>query len=128
MLPIGLLAFSIAGIIGLFALKNREAKTGRVLAPGLRAVADIRALELKALLTKMQEEVEKTPSASVRFARIAVHDMALGFASLARFLEDRAHQLADMVSHKHRFERREPRNEFLKRVGEPKNGNGHGAN
>lgn len=121
-ISIALLVLSIAGIMGLFMLKSWEQKSGRVLAPALRQSADFQARELKALLTRTQAEIEKMPSASVRLARMAVHDLALGFAKLASFLERQAHNLADLVSHKHRFERREPRSEFLKRVGEPKNG------
>lgn len=121
---IGLLVFSIVGITGLFSLKRWEENNGRVFAPSLRQKADAQALELKEFLNKLQMEIEEMPSVSVKFARIAVHDLALGFAGLANFLERQAHNLADLVSHKHRFERREPRNEFLKRVGESKSRNG----
>jgi len=125
-LAIGLLIFSIVGITGLFTLKNWEERSGRVLAPGLRAGADVRALEFKAFLFWCLRQLEETPSIALRIARILIHDLALAFAAFARWLERQARRLADMVSHKHRFERREPRNEFLKRVGEPKNGNGGG--
>ena len=121
---IGMLIFAIAGITGLFTLKNFEEKSGHVFFPRLRALADRKSLELKALLVRMRAELENAPQIFAKFSRIVVHDLALGFAAFARWLEGQAHRLADMVGHKHRFERRESRNEFLRRVGEPKNGNG----
>jgi len=125
-LAIGFLIFSIAGIAGLFTLKNWEGNRGRAFAPSLRSSADMRALELKGFLLWSRREIGELPPLLVRLARVGVHDLALGFAALASWLERQAHRLADLVSHKHRFERRESRNEFLRRVSEPKNGRGNG--
>jgi hypothetical protein len=115
---------SLLGIAGLFGLKYLEEKRQRVVAQELRLRADGRALEFKVWLENSRGELQKLPPALLRFSHIAIHDAALGAAASARFIERQAHHLADMVSHKHHFERREPRSEFLKRMTEHKNGNG----
>lgn len=115
-------AASLVLIVALFALKYWEMRRQRTAFAGLRARADRRALEIKALLLRSGEEAQRIPPTLLYLSRIAVHESALGLALLARVLERQAHNVADMMSHKHRFERREPQNEFLKQVGEYKNG------
>jgi|SRR3989344_3740278 len=115
---------SLAGTVALFVLKQWEERTGRTLAPTVHRYLDVRALQGKELLVALQADLEKLPPELVHLAHIAVHTGALEVARLARFLEAQAHRLADFVSHKHRFERRAPRSEFLKKVIEHKNGNG----
>jgi len=53
-----------------------------------------------------------------------VREAALGLAASARYLERQAHRLADLVSHKRGFERRETKSEFLKQVTDFKASNG----
>ena len=115
---------SLLGIVGLFGLKHWEEKKQRVVAQDMRTRADGRALEFKTWLENSRGEFKKLPPALLRFSRIAIHEAALGAAASARLIERQAHRLADMVSHKHHFERREPRSEFLKRMTEHKNGTG----
>ncbi|MEK7093673.1 MAG: hypothetical protein AAB927_04300 [Patescibacteria group bacterium] len=115
---------SLLGIAGLFFVKHREEKRQRVIAQDLRLRADERALEFKTWLENSRGELKKLPPELLRLSRIAIHEAALGAAASARFLERQAHRLADMVSHKHHFERREPRSEFLKQMTEHKEGNG----
>ena len=55
---------------------------------------------------------------AVLLSRFLVHEAALGIARAARYSERQAHRLADMVSHKRGFERRETRSEFLRKVSE----------
>lgn len=107
---------SLIGIAILFGIKAWEVRNGRVLAPVARTRADIGALRVKALLDLAQEEVQKVPPAIIYIARLLLHETALGTAALARTLERQAHRLADTVSHKHRFERRESRSEFLRQM------------
>ncbi len=112
---------SFAGIVGLFSLKYWEEKNERELIPALRKHADAQALELKQLLLLYKGEMRKVGPASIKLARVLLHDLALSFAALSRASERQAHRLADMVSHKRSFVPREAKNEFLKKVGEYKN-------
>lgn len=116
--------FSLAGILGVFGLKQHEEHTGRKFAPELREKLDVRALRFKELLIALEKDAEKLPPEALHFGRLSVHKLALGAAYLARALERNAHRLADLVSYKGRFTRRAPRSEFLKKVAEHKNGNG----
>jgi hypothetical protein len=113
---------SFLGIIVIFGLKYWERRTERTLAPAFREKIDVRALQLKELLTAVRMDLAKLPPALVRLSRFFVHETALGFAFLARIAEKQSYRLADLVSHKHRFEKRETRSEFLKKVSEHKNG------
>jgi len=84
----------------------------------------MRAQQVKELLDAARVDLAKVPPEGVRLFRIGIHMLALGFAALARTAERYAHRLADLVSYKHRFEKRDTRSEFLKKVSEHKNGNG----
>ncbi len=117
---------SFAGITALFGLRYWEIHAQRFLAPALRERFDARALQAKELLVAARIDLAKLPPALLRLTRIIIHEAALGFAILARIAEKQAHRLADFVSHKHRFEKRETRSEFLKKVSEHRNGNGNG--
>ncbi len=115
---------SIVGIAGIFALKYWERRTERVLAESARYRLDARAIQIKELLAAARIDLAKLPPAGVRLARLLVHEAALALAALARITEKQLHRLADFVSHKHRFEKRETHSEFLKKVAEHKNGSG----
>ncbi len=112
---------ALFGIIALFGLKYWEERHERVLVPGVRDKADARAHELKELIALGRAELAKLPPEAAHRARMLIHAGALQTARLARAMETQAHRLADLVSHKHHFERREPQSEFLKKVGERKN-------
>lgn len=112
------LGVSILGISLLFYVKHWETKNARVFVPGVRIRADEGALQLKALLVKCQQECKKLGPTSIRIGRALLHDLALALAALSRASERQAHRLADMVSHKHAFQRRETKNDFLKHVGD----------
>jgi hypothetical protein len=118
--------FSLFGIAALFALKYWELRHEKVLAPDFRRKTDVRARQLKELAYAARADLVKLLPEIVRVARFIVHEAALGFAALARFSERQAHRLADLVSHKRGFERRETRSEFLKKVAEHKNGSSSG--
>ena len=111
---------SLIAIATLFELKRREGKSGRGYFPALRERLDARALHLKDLMTAAQADIAKLPPEALHLSRVGIHVLALEAARLARFLEGQAHRLADLVSHKHRFVRRAPRSEFLKKVTEHK--------
>ncbi len=118
---------SLSGIVLLFVLKYVEVNTRRILFAPLRERADVRALQLKELLDAARLDLSKIPPEVVRLSRIGIHQLALGFAAFARKTEGYAHQVADLVSYKHHFEKRDTRSEFLKKVAEHKNGNGGDA-
>ncbi len=116
--------FSIAGITGLFALKEWELRQGRVLAPELREKMDKLSFHLKELLFALQMDLEKLPPEILHISRTVLHETALTAAGLLRLLSYQAHRFADLVSHKHAFQRRAPRSEFLRKVIEHKRGFG----
>ncbi len=111
---------SLSGIAALFYMKHWELKRERALSPNLREQADLYALDLKLLLERSRFEAAKIPPLLMLFARFLVHEGAMYFAQFSRFTERKAHELADLVSYKHRFERRETKSEFLKQVSDHK--------
>ena len=119
---------SLLSVVGLFAVKYLENKHERILHPSFRQKADEHAIKLKELAHMSRGELSKLPPRAIIVAKAAIHASALGIARFAREMESRAHQLADLVSHKHRFEKRETRSEFLKQVGEHPMSNGNGSN
>ncbi len=121
-LAIVIFGLSLLAISGLFALKAWEMRTARAIAPGLRERADQGALALKHLLARSQHEARKLPPEVLVLAKTILHDAALGAAALARYLERQSHKVAEMVSHKANFERRETNSNFLKNVSDYRNG------
>ena len=118
---------ALAGILALFALKLREARNGHVYLPEWREAADHEALHLKELLSAAQLDLKKMLPLLNHAAHVALHFAALEFARAARFASQQSNRLADFVSHKHNFERRQTRSEFLKKMSERKSSNGNGS-
>ncbi|MDO8552300.1 MAG: hypothetical protein Q7S01_02085 [bacterium] len=121
---------SLLGIVGLFVVKQFEERSQKVLSPNLRKIADEKAIELKERILEKREELSKLPGILLLLSRMAIHWGALEAARFARYLETQAHRLADLVSHKHNFEKKETHSEFLKQVSEHplRNGKDSGAN
>ena len=113
---------SLIGIATLFAFKYREERAGLTFAPALKEFGDIRALDFKAFLMRYRAQLATWPPRTLIFLRSGIRSGALSFASFARILEKQSHHLADLVSHKHGFERRQTRSMFLQQVSEYKNG------
>lgn len=111
-------ALSLLGIIILFALKAWEERHATIVAPSARQRADQRALELKAQLMQARRQASHIWPFIILFCRYLIHEGALSFARAAHLAGAQANRLADLVSHKHRFERQAPRSEFLKQVAE----------
>ena len=84
----------------------------------MRRKADAQALRMKELLIAGTRDLEKLPPHLLHILRGSVRMGAIAFGHLAHWIGERSHELADLVSHKHRFERRPPRSEFLKQVNE----------
>lgn len=121
---------SLFGIVFLFMMKRYELSRGTLMGGALRDQADLFALRVKWVIMVIEWYLARTPIFLSVLARYGVRMAALGFANLARTSEQQAHRLADMVSHKRNFERRETRSEFLKQMSEHpmRNQNGsHGA-
>lgn len=119
---------SLLCVVGLFAVKYLENKHERILHPSFRQRADLHAMKLKEFAHLSRGELSKLPPRAIIIAKEVVHASALGIARFAREMEAQAHRLADLVSHKHRFEKRETRSEFLKQVGEHPISNNNGSN
>lgn len=103
-------------IFVLFALKRVEVARGRRFGERARASADRGALSLKSGLQIVESHIENLPWFLGALMRYGVHVGALSFARLARVSEREAHRLADLVSHRHRFERKETKSSYLKKV------------
>ncbi len=114
---------SLAGLVGLFGLKEWESRSSRVSFPALRGKLDQWAFFLRDIMAALKADAEKILPEMLHLSRILVHEIALSLASLLRYLSLQAHKLAELVSHKRNFVRRAPRSEFLKKVIEHKNDN-----
>ncbi len=112
---------SLLLIATLFALNIREYHTGRHAVLEWRKAADREALQLKELMAAADLDLKKVPPLLAHFAHVCLHFAALEFARLAREASKQSHRLADFVSHKRNFERRETRSAFLKKMTELKN-------
>ncbi len=104
------------GLIALFALKRWESGRGQIIFPGIRSKADDGARNIKSILLALLWYGKKLPRILVALTRLGVHVTAVTFGHLAHYVGEKSHALADFVSYKHRFERRETRSEFLRQV------------
>lgn len=111
-----LFVISLLGIAGLFALKHWELAHATVLAPVLRERADIRARSLKTQMFRLAAEAETWPPKAALVARYLIHIAALAIGRWLHAAGETMHRLADRLSHKHNFERRETQSRFLKEV------------
>ncbi|MFZ2555486.1 MAG: hypothetical protein WAZ27_01285 [Minisyncoccia bacterium] len=119
-----LFGVSLVGILFLFAVKRYEVRSGVLIGGRFRARADEFALDVKWVIMVVEWYLARTPDFLFALSRFGVRSFALSVARLARTSERHAHQLADFVSHKRNFERRETTSEFLKQVSEHRTENG----
>jgi len=119
---IAIVTFSISliGLILLFGLKFWEEYDRFRFFPKLRRRADEKALALKAVLLRIADMAKDSPRYFFLILRVIVHAAVVAFANVAGAAERGAHHIADFVSHRHRFERRETNSDFLKKVSERK--------
>ncbi len=115
---------TLLGITGLFGLRMWEVKRGGRVLETARTNADELARFLKHALQRFGAQMRRFPSLMLLITRYFIHLGAKAFARFARKMEEAAHQIADRMSHKHRFQRRESQSQFLKDVVEHKNGLG----
>ena len=110
----------LLGLVGLFTIKYLEQHRGSEFPARWRARADSYADEVKIILARARHETTELLPKGVMVLRIGIHKCALWTASFARLTEKQAHRLADMASHKHHFQYRETRSDFLKQVSDYK--------
>ncbi len=115
---------SLVGLVLLFAIKAREATYPSVARARWREKADELALGIKWGGMVLEWYISRLPLIANLLTRRFVRSAALSFAHFARLSSEQAHRLADFVSHKRSFERKETKSDFLKQVTEHKNGNG----
>ena len=117
---------ALAGLICLFGFKYWENRRGKMPWSNTRRRIDAHAHRTKEIMLVSVVELEKLPPHLINFMRASVQRGAIAFGYLAHWLGRRSHALADMISHKHRFQRKETNSEFLKKVIEhpmrPENG------
>src|SRR3989338_562366 len=117
---------SLAGLAGLFGFKLWENGRGQMPWQDARRRIDEHAHRTKEIMLVSVVELEKLPPYLLLFISTSIQRGAISFGYLAHWLGRRSHALADMVSHKHRFQRKETNSEFLKKVIEhpmrPENG------
>ena len=113
---------SLIGLALLFVVKSYELSRGTLLFPKAHTFADDRARLLRGDLMRVSRAIEKLPARSLLVVRSMLHMAAVQAATVARSTEERLYALADKVSHKHRFDRKETSSQFLKQVTEGTNG------
>lgn len=111
-------------IAAFFALKGWEMRNERIIAPRFRSHLDQTALSAKRAALALEARTGELPQLLGTYARRASVLLVRRFARFSKGLADGAHELADFVSHKHNFERRDTSSRYLKEVLEHKNGNG----
>ena len=126
-IPIVVFSFALVAIITLFVLKRRELAAEGEGVSAWRQSLDLRAAQLKDLIRAAERDLQRVPPELSNVIRVLIRIGALGAARGARFFEVQSQRLADLVSHKHRFERRAPRSEFLNKIAEHKNGGANGT-
>ena len=109
-------AVSLFGLFALFSLKYVESTSGRVLMPRARQALNFRALGIRRAALVIVHTIEHLPSFLVGLGYAILHLFAIVVALAARMAERQAHGLADFVSHKRTFQRRETQSTFLKEV------------
>jgi hypothetical protein len=123
---LSVLGFSILGVLLLFAVKKYELSRGVLVGGSMRDDADLFALRVKWIFLVIEWYLARLPDFIFLLTRYGIRISALFTARIARRAEAQAHSIADFVSHKRNFERRETRSNYLKQVGEHKSDNGHG--
>ena len=109
-------------LVVLFGLKRVEVNRGARFGEGLRTRADLGALRIKRLLAMSEWYLEQAPFFLAALTRYGIHVGALSYARIARKSAESAHSLADLVSHKRGFQRRETKSQYLRDVSEVRNG------
>lgn len=114
--------FSITALFALFTLRSWEERRGARIAAGAREVLDGYARRAKYAIEQGEDALARLPSLGTFLTLKFLSFLSVTLARMARSASEAAHRLADFISHKHNFERRELKSEFLKTMIEHKNG------
>ncbi len=109
-------AFALVSILALLVLKYWESRRGVLILAPLRRRADLQALRVQSVFGDSSTLLSNVPPFALRLVRMLLAFVMRSFARLAHAAGSRALWLADLVSHRHNFERRNTRSEFLKQV------------
>lgn len=109
---------SFLGILLVFLVKKIEISRGALIGGAARDSADLFALRVKWVFLVIEWYLSRLPDFLFLLTRHGVRAGALYLARAARYAEAQAYHLADFVSHKRNFERRETKSNYLKQVGE----------
>lgn len=110
---------ALAALISLFLLRYFEERRGMRFAPRMRRSLDRLARIIKAIALVLSDMLEHVPQIVSYLLRALAVSIVRRFAHMTESLSRAAHSVADMVSYKHRFERRETRSDFLKKMSRP---------
>ncbi len=113
---ISIFGVALFGLVVLFSLKYVESTSGRVLMPRARQTLNFRALGIRRGVLVVIHTIEHLPAFMVALGYATLHLLAIVVALSARMAERQAHRVADFVSHKRKFQRRETQSVFLKEV------------
>ena len=115
---VSVFAFSFVGVLFLFLMKKIEIVRGSLIGGNFRDDADLFAMRVKWVFLVVEWYLSRMPDFVFHYGRHLVRVGALNLARAARQAEAQAYRLADFVSHKRNFERRETKSQYLKKVGE----------
>ena len=107
---------ALLSLVLLFVLRIVEERRGARFAPRLRRSLDRFARTVKAIVLVIADMLGELPRISSYLLRALAVMLVRRFAHMTESISRAAHSVADMVSYKHRHERREPRSAFLKEV------------
>jgi len=107
---------ALVSLVLLFVLRIVEERRGARFAPRLRRSLDRFARTVKAIVLVIADMLGELPRISSYLLRALAVMLVRRFAHMTESISRAAHSVADMVSYKHRHERREPRSAFLKEV------------
>ena len=107
---------ALAALAVLFTLRLIEERRGARLGASVRLSLDRFALSIKAILMYVAALMERIPQITSFLLRAFAVALVRRFAHMTEGISRAAHSAADMVSYKHRYERKETRSTFLKEV------------
>ncbi len=107
---------ALAGLALLFLVRFFEEARGMRMLPGFRHTLDRFALFIKRYLERVETFFEHIPQFTALLLRYLTAKGVRRFAHMTEGISRTAHAAADMVSYKHRYERKETRSTFLKRM------------
>lgn len=113
-------ASALVALVLLFVVAYAEERRGALFLSRAQGALDLWALGVERRLAHAGRVLDHWPTYVAQVGYYSVHVTAVLVALLARAAEKRAHRVADFVSLKRSFIRRETKSDFLKAVQEHK--------